>query len=720
MTSSAAGRRAFAWHRPVSASIRYRVTAGLAAAVLVLLVGAVALWTTERTAVAARAVDHSQIVLDTLDHVLSRLRDAEARQRGYLLTGDTSYLGSFHTAESVIKRDIAALGRLTAGDSVQQQRIPALKALVASKLDELERTVALRADGNTADAIALVRTNEGKRTMDAINEMLGAMKAYERSLLAVRAERQRASVRAAVIIIAFGSVGAFMLAFAAHLLVRRAMEEQRRTGQEQHFLADASATLASSLDFETTLAKIAQLAVPVMADWCAVDLVRPDGSIQRVAIQHSDPAKVRLAEELQERYPNEGDAPYGVRHVIRTRDPELVRDLPESFVAESAQDEEHLAQLRSLGLTSYMVVPLVIRDDVLGALTFIAAESGRRYTPRDLELATDLAHRAAMAIDNARLFRDVEEARQHMEQQATELETQAEALEHAATEADAINEELQRVNRELSVRTEAAEMARARAVVANRAKSDFLAVMSHELRTPLQAIIGYTELLADGITGPVTEAQHEQLARVQASGRHLLALIDELLTFSRIDAGKEPVRIERLDVCALARETVVLIEPTAEAKGIGIMATVPHETCEMESDPTKVRQILLNLLSNAVKFTSDGEVTLTVRTDARRMAFEVRDTGIGIAPENLDRIFDPFWQVEHARAKRVSGTGLGLAVTRQLARLLGGDITVQSTPGRGSTFTVWLPVIAKPTSSSMRAYDPEREVPTERAQQSSD
>jgi signal transduction histidine kinase len=527
-------------------------------------------------------------------------------------------------------------------------------------------------------------------------------------------------VRAAVIIIAFGSVGAFMLAFAAHLLVRRAMEEQRRTGQEQHFLADASATLASSLDFETTLAKIAQLAVPVMADWCAVDLVRPDGSIQRVAIQHSDPAKVRLAEELQERYPNEGDAPYGVRHVIRTRDPELVRDLPESFVAESAQDEEHLAQLRSLGLTSYMVVPLVIRDDVLGALTFIAAESGRRYTPRDLELATDLAHRAAMAIDNARLFRDVEEARQHMEQQATELETQAEALEHAATEADAINEELQRVNRELSVRTEAAEMARARAVVANRAKSDFLAVMSHELRTPLQAIIGYTELLADGITGPVTEAQHEQLARVQASGRHLLALIDELLTFSRIDAGKEPVRIERLDVCALARETVVLIEPTAEAKGIGIMATVPHETCEMESDPTKVRQILLNLLSNAVKFTSDGEVTLTVRTDAHRMAFEVRDTGIGIAPENLDRIFDPFWQVEHARAKRVSGTGLGLAVTRQLARLLGGDITVQSTPGRGSTFTVWLPVIAKPTSSSMRSYDPEREMPTERAQQSSD
>ncbi|HEX6966666.1 MAG TPA: CHASE3 domain-containing protein [Gemmatimonadaceae bacterium] len=717
MTPSAAGRRAFMWHRPVSASIRYRATAGLIAAVLVLIVGAVSLWTTQRTAVAASAVDHSQIVLDTLDHVLSRLRDAESGQRGYLLTGDTSYLAPYHDAEAVIRQDLAAIQRLTAGDRAQQRQLPLLQRVVSEKLDEMERTIALRSDGNTADALALVRTNEGKRTMDAIGRILGAMRAHERSLLAARSRAQRESVRAGVIIIAFGSAGAFLLAIAAHMLVRRAMEEQRRAGQEQHFLADASAALASSLDFEPTLAKVAELAVPVMADWCAVDLVRADGSIQRVAIQHVDPEKVRLAEELEARYPADPDAPYGVPRVIRTRDPELVRDIPDALVTEAARNDEHLALLRSLGLTSYMVVPLVVRDEVLGALTFAAAESERHYTPRDLELATDLAHRAAMAIDNARLFRDVEDARQQLEQQALELEVQAEALEHAATEADTVNEELQRVNRELNVRTEVAEMARARAVVANRAKSDFLAVMSHELRTPLQAIIGYTELLADGITGPVTDAQREQLARVQASGRHLLALIDELLTFSRIDAGKEPVRIEPVDACAISREAVVLIEPTADAKGIAVIAKIPSASCPMESDPTKVRQILLNLLSNAVKFTTAGQVTLTVRADDQRVGFEVRDTGIGIAPENLDRIFDPFWQAEHSRTRRVSGTGLGLAVTRQLARLLGGDITVQSTPGRGSTFTVWLPRITKPTAAPTSSYEPEHTPPSERAKQ---
>jgi len=158
------------------------------------------------------------------------------------------------------------------------------------------------------------------------------------------------------------------------------------------------------------------------------------------------------------------------------------------------------------------------------------------------------------------------------------------------------------------------------------------------------------------------------------------------------------VRIERVDICALAREAVALIEPTAEAKGIPVQPTIPGTACRVETDPTKVRQIVLNLLSNAVKFTSTGEVSLEVALEPDRVVISVRDTGIGIAPENLERIFDPFWQVEHGRARRIGGTGLGLSVTRQLAHLLGGDIAVESVLGKGSTFTVWIPLVPPPMS----------------------
>jgi signal transduction histidine kinase/CHASE3 domain sensor protein len=675
------------------------VSAGLAAAVLVLAVGAVALWTTSRTAASARAVEHSETVLDTLDHVLSRLKDAETGQRGYLLTGDTAYLAPYRDAIRVIDQDLAALTRLTATRAAKRE-LPRLQALVTNRLDELEHAIALRRAGRAAAAIALVRTNLGLHTMDAIRAVVDTMERHERSLLAARARYQRATIRAAVIIIAFGSAGAFMLAVAAHLLVRRAVADQQRAEDAQRFLADASAALASSLDLETTLERVAELAVPVIADWCAVDLAQPDGSIRRVAMAHSELESAEFAARMQERYPADPHTTYGVPHAIRTREPELASDVAGSIRTSAARDAEYLQALRTMGLTSYMIVPLLARDQVLGAMTFVSAESKRHYGPRDLDVATDLARRAAVAIDNARLFHDVEESRQQLEQQATEMEAQAEELARAATRADAMNEELQRTNAELAVRTEAAEMARARAVVANRAKSDFLAVMSHELRTPLQAIIGYTDLIADGITGPVNEAQRDQLGRVQASGHHLLSLIDQILTFSRVDAGKEPVHVERVDVCNLAREAVALVEPNAHTKGIGISVHIGPRTCHIETDPTKVRQILLNLLSNAVKFTDHGEVTLTLRAEAERVTLAVRDTGVGISSENLERIFDPFWQVERMRARRIAGTGLGLSVTRKLARLLGGDVSVESEVGRGSTFTVWLPMAAPKSSAA--------------------
>ena len=240
-----------------------------------------------------------------------------------------------------------------------------------------------------------------------------------------------------------------------------------------------------------------------------------------------------------------------------------------------------------------------------------------------------------------------------------------------------------------------AERARLEAEAASRAKSDFVAMMSHELRTPLNAIIGYTNLLADGIPEPVTEGQRAQLNRVNASARHLLELIDEVLTLSRLEAGRETVTPREVAVAELLDQAAVMIEPLAKGRKLRFDVLRPSPTLTIETDAGKLRQILLNLLTNAVKFTDEGSVILSAGEDGDgTVVFQVKDSGIGIAPEHQRRIFESFWQVQQSTTRRVGGAGLGLNVTQQLARLLGGDVTVESGLGKGSTFTVRLPKAA--------------------------
>jgi len=237
-----------------------------------------------------------------------------------------------------------------------------------------------------------------------------------------------------------------------------------------------------------------------------------------------------------------------------------------------------------------------------------------------------------------------------------------------------------------------AEAARAEAESANGAKSDFLAVMSHELRTPLSAIMGYQELLADGITGPINEQQSQQLGRIKASARHLLSLIDEILTFTRIDAGREEVTLERASLASILEPAAEIVEPLARARGLHIEVMLPANPVIVETDAVKVRQMIVNLLSNAVKFTDRGRIILSGDQAGDQLVITVEDTGIGISQDHFERIFEPFWQVEQKATRRAGGTGLGLTVTRRLALLLGGDVTVKSTPGEGATFTVCLPI----------------------------
>ena len=418
---------------------------------------------------------------------------------------------------------------------------------------------------------------------------------------------------------------------------------RKRAESALRFLNEASTILASSLDFEATLAAVAQLAVPRLGDWCGIEIVGEDGVARQLAVAHADPAKIPLAHELRRRYPAPADAETGLPLVLRKGVTEFYPNVTDEQVAASAVDAEHLELLRALQLHSVIIVPLIARERIFGALTLIGAESGRRFTTDDLEVAESLARRAALAVDNAQLYRD-------------------------------------------------AERARADAEAANHAKSEFLATMSHELRTPLNAIAGYTELLEMELRGPVTAEQREDLRRIRRSQRHLLALVNDVLNFARLDSGYLQYDITEVPLGETLAEVEALVAPQLQAKGIAYQLALPPRSMAVVADREKLQQIMVNLLSNALKFTAPGG-RIDVRCDApaSMISITVSDTGRGIPADKLEAIFEPFVQVERALTRETEGSGLGLAISRSLARAMNGDLTVASEVGVGSTFTLTLP-----------------------------
>ncbi len=286
-----------------------------------------------------------------------------------------------------------------------------------------------------------------------------------------------------------------------------------------------------------------------------------------------------------------------------------------------------------------------------------------------------------------------ERANVTLEEQAVELELQHQQLQELATEMEVQSEQLKAVNEDL-------ERQRAAADEANLAKSNFLAVMSHELRTPLNAIGGYVQLLQMGVHGPVVPEQMEALDRIDRSQRHLLRLINDVLNLSRIEAGHVDYRVERVAMPDLVESVLPMIEPQMSAKSLRLETAVPP-SIEARADREKVQQILLNLLTNAIKFTPrGGSICVETSTDDTSVFLRVIDTGIGIPPGMLERVFAPFIQVDSSRSRSAEGTGLGLAISRDLARGMGGDLTASSSVGSGSLFELRLPRDEKPADST--------------------
>ena len=407
---------------------------------------------------------------------------------------------------------------------------------------------------------------------------------------------------------------------------------RKRAEEMQQLLSEAGRVLGESLDPERTLSNFARLIVPRLATVCGVFLLEDDGSPRLLDVAAEPPEReVRIGSALRSVLAFEGITAQGCLGRAMRGGAAVICAVPGT---DDRRGEGPV--LEALHAASGMIVPMRAHDRMLGALVFGRAPGEPAYTDDDLVLAEELVSRAALAVDNARLY-----------------ET---------------------------------------ALIANRAKGDFLAVMSHELRTPLNAVIGYSDLLLLGISGTLPRDSAKYVERMQVAAKHLIHLIEQILTFSRMEAGREEVHGESIALGVLARDAAALAEPLAAEKGLRFHANVGDETSEMETDSAKVRQILLNMLSNAVKFTEQGDITLETRLVDDHVQFDVEDSGIGIPAEYVEKVFDPFWQVEQQKTRRAGGSGLGLTVSRRLARLLGGDLQLVRSSAEGTRFRLTLPV----------------------------
>jgi PAS domain S-box-containing protein len=524
------------------------------------------------------------------------------------------------------------------------------------------------------------------------------------------------------------------------------IHDRKRIEEAQKFLLEAGVALGSSLDYRANLASIAQLAVPRVADWCEIDLVERDGTISHLAIAHADPDKILFARELQERYPAARGGGGVVGTVIATGKPALVPEITDAMLAKRTVDEIHLGLMRELGLRSLVCVPMFVRGKTVGAISFVAAESRRRFDERDVELAEELAQRAATSIENARLYEEVEQRARA----ARVLETIADGvvlldndgvirLWNSAAEAitgltreevvgrkaadalPAYAESVDRVpidgsrpetvpvevgGRELwlsfsGVQFEEGTVFAFRDVTEERAleqmRSDFVATVSHELRTPLAAIYGAAVTIRRPDLDLEYEMQDRLLQVIADESDRLAQIVNDVLLASHLDSGQLQLNIDTVDATALTANVVDAAQ-THLPDGVTVSLEAPSGLPMVAADEQQLRQVLVNLIENAVKYSPDGgPVTVRLSKQPRHVQWAVSDQGLGIPPSERRRVFEKFYRLDPNMTRGIGGTGLGLYICSELIRRLDGRIWVDSNDVKGSTFFVEVP-IAKPSA----------------------
>jgi CheY-like chemotaxis protein/signal transduction histidine kinase/CHASE3 domain sensor protein len=657
----------------------------------------------QATTVTAANLTQTIEVLGRLESLLSTLIDAETGQRGFLLTGEESYLAPYTDAKDALPDEIKALRALLVNRPEQRRRLDALESLANLKMTELESTIAARRAGKPDAALAMVRTNRGKSYMDRIRAAVDEMDSAERQLIGQRAQESRNAATVSLAVTLGGSgILLFLIAGAAVVASR-----DFRTRQAQAWIRSGQMGLSEQMQGDQSLDRLGTNLLGFLAGFVEAQVgavyIAEAGQYRRFAV-YAIPADESVASVR----PGDGLVGQAAKDKRALR----VRDVPAGYLPISSGIGR--------GTPNELVVVPASIDGVVQAVLelgfFGATDSDQR------ELLSRASESIAVAVRAAKDRQRLEELLQETQQQAEELQAGAEelrvsneeleeqgrALRESQAHLEVQQSELEQINSQLEEQAQLLvhqkdDLAKAQVILtarsdelqrANEYKSEFLANMSHELRTPLNSTLILAKILADNKDGNLTAAQVKFAKTITSAGNDLLALINDVLDLSRIEAGKVELAPEKISVAGTVESLVKTFQPTADQSHSRFSwAIEPGVPAQIETDPQRLGQILKNLLSNAFKFTEKGEVALRVfSAQSGTVAFAVRDTGVGIAPHQQEVIFEAFRQADGSIHRKFGGTGLGLSISRDLAALLGGAITVQSALGEGSVFTLTVPL----------------------------
>jgi len=682
--------------RPFDSLLPPKTFAGFLAAMLALfLIAALSYLSLERRTTGARAMSQSLAVTQNLASVLSLLKDAETGQRGYLISEIESYLDPYNASTAAIPGALAATRDSLAANSAETEHVATLERLTNQKMAELARTIELQRSGRRDAALAVVRSDAGRELMDQIRNLTFDMTRSEQAVLEARTRDWEEAVEQSAVVTWGGSGLLLFLVIAAAMMSSKDFRSQRAQEWLQTGQAELSALLAGEQNVRELGNHVASyLARYVNARLAAVYFAEAPGRLELVGGYALPPLSSQ-----------EGGVAGLTRQAFEENSLLHLRDVPSDYFPISSG----LGKSRARQL---VLAPAQV-DGVANGVVELAFFHG--VSSHDLELLRRVSDLIGTALRSARYRRDLQKLLEETQAQAEELQTQQEELrvqnEELEQQTRALSEsqarlqnqqaELEQINSQLEEQTQALELqrddlqqAQSELQRASTYKSEFLANMSHELRTPLNSTLILARLLIENREGNLTAEQVKFAQTIYSAGNDLLTLINDILDLSKIEAGKLDVRPENVSLRRLSDELVDSFHSLAQEKGLELAVSLDENApANLETDPTRLQQILKNLLSNALKFTERGGVSLHIGAFAGgRLAFEVKDTGIGIPAHQHEVIFEAFRQADGTTNRKYGGTGLGLSISRDLAQLLGGELTLASAPGRGSTFTLLLPL----------------------------
>ncbi len=694
------------WHRGAHSRLPLprMVLGGFAlSAVVVVLIAYFSIQSQQDRTSTANDVTHTLQVTEALQGLLSTMSGAESGARGYLLTGNEDYLALYTTARAEVAGELVNLQRLSRGNYAQVQRIDTLGQLTTAQIDAMAQTVTLRRSGNDAAAIALMRA-DGNAAMDRIRTLIAEMRSNESTALTLREQNWQDASASAIAITTAGSVLLLLLIGAAAAMTAR----DYRARETRTWLRLGQLGLSTRLQGEQRLDRLGTGALEFLADYLDAQVGvayvgEQDGHLRRCAGYglRADPVPeiVRPGDGL-------------VAQAAKENRTLHLRDVPQDYL--------QVASSLGQGRPREIVLSPASADGSVQAVLELGFF--HRIGTEEQQLLESVSESLGMAVRSAKDRARLEELLEQTQRQAEELQAQQEelrasneelemqsrALSESQAQLEAQQAELEQTNAQLEQQTRMLEqqndeLSRAQGVLTekkvelertNQYKSEFLTNMSHELRTPLNSSLILAKILADNKQGNLTEEQVKYASTIDAAGKDLLVLINDILDLSKIEAGKVETNYAPESVTRLIDGLVKTLAPVAQQKGLSFGATVEPGTPErFDTDGQRLGQILKNLLANALKFTESGEVALRVSCgDKGTILFAVRDTGIGIPLPQQQAIFEAFRQADGSTHRKYGGTGLGLSISQQLARLLGGNISVRSTPGEGSVFTLSLPL----------------------------